>query len=105
MSEVPLLQTAAQVADAGLQGLGRQIDVPAPRRPLWQRWLLPVLGLVLTCAGIVFFFLPFTNLLLVCGIPLLFCFSRRWENAARSQMIRLISRVRRWLPRRRSRRR
>lgn len=101
MSDLPVINAAAHAADAGLHGIQRQLEAPAPHRPRWQRWLLPVIGTVLTLGGVVLFFLPFTNLLLIIGLPLMFCFSRRWENAARARMRRLILGMRRWLPIRR----
>lgn len=100
MNPQPLLDAVARTAEDGLRGLERQLDVPAPCRPTWQRWVLPVFGTFLTVAGVVLFFLPFTNLLLVAGLPLMCCFSRRCENAARLRMSRLLTGMRRWIPRR-----
>lgn len=78
----------------------RQVGQPAPRRPPWQRWLLPVLGTLLTLAGLVLFWLPFTNLLIVIGLPLMFCFSQRYEDAARRRMRGFVLALRRRVPRR-----
>ena len=93
----------ARAADAGLKKMEQKIEVPAPRRPTWQRWVLPVIGTVLVIVGIVFIWLPFTSLLIVLGLPFMFCFSRRYENAARWRMRRTLVAMRRWLPRRRAR--
>ncbi|HEX3133310.1 MAG TPA: hypothetical protein VHX44_06960 [Planctomycetota bacterium] len=83
----------------------RQMETPAPRRPDWQRWLLPIFGTLLTVVGVVFIWLPFTSLLLVIGIPMMFCFSRHYENAARARFRRVLIGVHRWIPRRLRRRR
>jgi hypothetical protein len=112
MSTVPLMDVAvraadatARAADAGLKGVEQRIDTPAPHRPRWQRWLLPVLGTLLVLAGLLLFWLPFTNFLIVIGLPLMFCFSRRHENAARQRMRLGLVAMRRWIPRRVRRRR
>lgn len=95
-----MIAAVVDAADVGLKGLEKQADKPAPKRPAWQRWLLPVLGTILVLSGIALFFLPFTNLLIVIGLPMMCCFSRRWENAARQRMRRVVTAMRRWLPRR-----
>jgi hypothetical protein len=95
------VDAGVRATDAGLKGVEVQVEAPAPRRPTWQRWLLPVFGTLLVLAGIALFWLPFTNLLIVIGLPLMFCFSRRYENAARQRMRRVVVAMRGWLPRRR----
>jgi len=96
----PLMAAAARAADVGLAGLERHAEAPAPRRPTWQRGVLPILGTLLVLTGILLFWLPFTNLLLVIGLPLMCCFSRGYENAARSRMRPVLAVMRRWIPRR-----
>lgn len=74
---------------------------PRPR-PLWQRVVFPMLGLALVILGIVgcvFPIVPGIPFLLV-GLPLVFCFSHRWETRSRELMQTAIERCghrfRRW---------
>ncbi|HYE04843.1 MAG TPA: hypothetical protein VEL07_04900 [Planctomycetota bacterium] len=61
------------------------LERPAPERPWWQRVLLPIAGLACVVVGIIGWIMPVIPgaPLAVFGIPLLFCFSRTWEDRAR----------------------
>lgn len=112
LDAAPLIDAVTQAADAAgraadksLEHMERKMEAPAPRRPEWQRWVLPIVGTLLTIVGVVFIWLPFTSLLLVIGLPMMFCFSRRYENAARAQLRRGLITMHRWIPKRLRRRR
>ena len=51
------------------------------RRPLWQRIIYPVVGLILVILGILLWLLPVIPgfPLIIVGLPLLFCFHPRIE--------------------------
>jgi hypothetical protein len=86
----------------------RRMERPVRVRPWWQRIVLPLIGLALVVAGIVFTFtpVPLMSLALV-GFPMLFCFNPRLEGRARAWMSCKLGAIRRRLRtwRRRMRRR
>jgi len=62
----------------------------APVRPLWQRIVYPLSGLVLVAVGMIGWLLPVIPgfPLVPLGIPLLFAFSQRWEDSSKRAMRR-----------------
>jgi len=57
-------------------------------RPLWQRIVYPVLGLILVILGIIGWVVPIVMgfPLIIIGIPLLFCFHPRLEWRVRGYL-------------------
>ncbi len=103
-SPVPATPNRRTLA-AKIRDLRDRFAQNAPRRPWWQRLLLPLVGLAAVVAGLVFLWIPLapTSPLLVIGIPMLFCFHPRWENAVRRRMAAGLDRLQRWLEARRAR--
>ena len=82
-----------------VRALRERFTGAAPARPWWQRLLLPVVGLVSIVVGLIFLWVPLapTSPFLVIGIPFLFCFHPRCENAIRRRMVGGLARVHHWL--------
>ena len=95
----------ARTCAAKLRDLRDRFAKQAPRRPWWQRILLPLVGLVAIVVGFVFLWIPLapTSPFLVIGIPFLFCFHPRCENFVRQRMAAGLDRLQRWLEARRAR--
>ena len=70
------------------QRIDAMLTEPAPRRPLWQRMVLPFVGLVFFAVGIIGWLLPVIPglPLAILGAPFLFCFNRRCEQWSRDRM-------------------
>ena len=60
-------------------------------RPLWQRVIYPVLGLILVILGIIGWVVPIVMgfPLIIIGLPLLFCFHPRLEWRMRGYLRRM----------------
>ena len=80
------------------RSLEQRLAEPAPERPLWQRIVLPFVGLVCVVVGIIGWLMPVIPgaPLAVLGIPFLFCFSRRAEQGCRDRCVRVV----RWIKQR-----
>ena len=65
------------------------------KRPMWQRLVLPILGLLLIAIGIVGWIIPIIPgfPLIIIGIPLLFAFSGRMESKIRTYFFGMIKRL------------
>ncbi len=84
--------------DQHLASAEDHLDQKVRRRPLWQRIILPLVGVVLVVAGIFFLFTPIPlAILAVIGFPFLFCFHPRIEKRAREWMVSKIEALRRWV--------
>jgi uncharacterized membrane protein YbaN (DUF454 family) len=61
-------------------------------RPLWQRIMLPIVGAVFFIIGIIGWLFPIVPgfPFLIIGLPMLFCFNRRYELRMR-KLLRKIS--------------
>jgi Flp pilus assembly protein TadB len=84
--------------DRNLERLEKQVDKRVTRRPLWERIILPLVGLVLVVIGLVFLVTPIPlAILMIVGFPLLFCFHPRVERRARHWMAQRLERLRTWV--------
>ena len=65
-----------------------KFDAPAPQRPVWQRILLPLVGIVAVVVGIIGWLMPIIPgaPLAIVGLPWLFCVNRRSEEWMRRQL-------------------
>lgn len=70
------------------QRLDAMLTEPAPERPIWQRCLLPFVGLILLVIGIIGWLLPVVPglPLAIVGAPFLLCFHRRAEQWGRDRL-------------------
>jgi uncharacterized membrane protein YbaN (DUF454 family) len=70
------------------QRIDAMLTEPAPQRPLWQRCLLPFVGLILFALGIIGWLLPVVPglPLAILGAPFLLCFHRGAEQWGRDRM-------------------
>lgn len=84
--------------DMNLERLEERVEGSVPRRSLWQRIMLPMVGLICILVGLLFLITPIPlAILIVIGFPLLFCFHPRVERRARRWMGGRLERLRAWV--------
>jgi hypothetical protein len=77
--------------------LGRALAGPLPQRPVWQRVLYPLAGVVLLVLAVIGSLLPVVPgfLFAIPAVWLLCCSRQRWERAGRRALRGLLLRWRR----------